>query len=198
MVKTVHLVRHGHHALLAGVLCGRMPGVELDELGCRQMASCLQCILPAPTAIQSSPQRRALQSASILARHLGIVVEIVAAVDEIDVGGWTGRAFDELNKDPDWQRWNHRRGSSRPPRGESMRELQRRVVQHLQQLRDDPGDGTILIVSHAEPIRAALLHYANIPLDDFLSIAVDPASVSTLCFDRRGVHISRINHRVAV
>jgi probable phosphoglycerate mutase len=198
MMKTVHLVRHGHHALLAGVLCGRMPGVELDELGCRQMASCSRWIFPAPTTIQASPQRRALQSASILARDIGLPVEIVAAVDEIDVGDWTGRAFDELNKDPGWQRWNHRRGTSRPPNGESMQRLQRRVVQHLEQLRNEPGDGTILIVSHAEPIRAALLHYANIPLDDFLSITVDPASVSTLCFDRSGVRISRINHGVAV
>lgn len=198
MVKTVHLVRHGHQALLARVLCGRMPGVELDELGCRQMASCSRSIIPVPTAIQSSPQRRALQSASILARAIDLPVEIVAAVDEIDVGDWTGRGFDELNKDPDWQRWNHRRGSSRPPNGESMHEVQRRVVQHLEQLRDDAGDGALVIVSHAEPIRAALLHYADIPLDDFLSIAVDPASVSTLCLDGSGVHISRINHRVAV
>jgi probable phosphoglycerate mutase len=197
-VKTVHLVRHGHHALLAGVLCGRMPGVELDELGCRQMASYSRSILPAPTAVQSSPQRRALQSASILAHAIDLPVEIVAAVDEIDVGDWTGRRLDELNKDPDWQRWNQGRGSSRPPNGESMHELQRRVVQHLEQLWNDADDGTVVIVSHAEPIRAALLHYANIPLDDFLSIAVEPASVSTLCFDRSGIHISRINHRVAV
>jgi broad specificity phosphatase PhoE len=198
MVKTVHLARHGHHALLGCVLCGRMPGIELDELGRRQMASCSEQVLPLPTAIHSSPQRRAMQSASMLALHLNLPVQIVAAVDEIDVGDWTGRRFDELNKDPDWQRWNHRRGSSRPPNGESMHELQRRVVQHLQQIRDNAGDGTVLIVSHAEPIRAALLHYANIPLDDFLSIAVEPASVSTLCFEGSGVYISRINHRIDV
>ena len=77
MVKTIHLVRHGHHALLAGVLCGRMPAVELDALGCRQMSACAAGLLPAPTVIQSSPQRRALQSAEIFARHLGLPVEIV-------------------------------------------------------------------------------------------------------------------------
>lgn len=198
MVKTVHLVRHGHHAMVDRVLCGRMAGVGLDEVGCRQMALCAGAMIPAPSAIQSSPQRRAQQSAGILAWHLGLPVEIVAAVDEIDVGEWTGRCFDDLNRDPHWQHWNRRRASSRPPNGESMQRLQRRVVAHLELLRDDPGDGTILIVSHAEPIRAALLYYANIALDDFLSIAVDPASVSTLCFDRMGAHISRINHRVAV
>jgi broad specificity phosphatase PhoE len=195
MVKTVHLVRHGHHALLHRVLCGRMPGVELDERGRRQMAVCARHILPEPTAIQSSPRRRARQSAAILAHHFELPVEIVPEVDEIDLGSWTACSFNELDHDPAWQRWNSRRGASRPPHGESMQELQQRVVQHLEQLRDDPGDGTVLIVSHAEPIRAALLHYANIPLDDFLAIGVEPASVSTLVLDRTGVHLCRIDQR---
>lgn len=196
MVKTIHLVRHGHHALLAGVLCGRTPGVELDELGCRQMAACAERLLPSPAAIQSSPQRRAQQSASILSWHLGLPVEIVAAVDEIDFGEWTGRSFEDLSGNSDWKTWNRCRGSSRPPNGESMQGLQRRVVQHLEELREDADDNTIVIVSHAEPIRAAILHYARIPLDDFLSVTVDPASISTVCFDRANARISRINQRV--
>ena len=120
-------------------------------------------------------------------------VEIVPAVDEIDFGDWTGRLFSELDDDPHWHRWNSKRGSSKPPNGESMRDLQRRVVRHLDAIGEDACDGAIVVVSHAEPIRAALLHYANIALDDFLAIAVDPAGISTLCFDRAGVHISGIN-----
>lgn len=197
MVKTIHLVRHGHHALL-GTFCGRMPGVGLDPLGCLQMSACAQSLMPSPTAIQSSPQRRARQSAAILGSHFGLPVEIVPAIDEIDAGDWTGRSFDDLDKDPGWHCWNSRRGSSRPPNGESMQCLQQRVVQHLEQLREDSGDGTFLIVSHAEPIRAAILYYARIALDDFLSIQLHTASVSTLCFDRRGAHISQINRRASV
>lgn len=197
MAKAVHLVRHGHHALLAGVLCGRMEGVELDELGRRQMAACVDCISDDVSVIQSSPQRRARQSATILAWHLGLPVEIVGAFDEIDLGDWTGRTFAELHEDPAWKLWNSRRGTGCPPNGESMQCLQQRVVHHIESLRSDPQDGAVLIVSHAEPIRAALLHYGKIALDDFLAIAVDPASVSTLCFDRTGARISRINQRAA-
>jgi probable phosphoglycerate mutase len=197
MVKTIHLVRHGHHSRIASVLCGRMPGVELDEIGCRQMARCAERIVPIPTSIQSSPQRRALQSAAILAQHFSLAIEIATAFDEIDIGDWTGRSFADLAEDTAWHRWNSRRGTSRPPNGESMCSLQQRVVQHLEQLRNDPGDGTILVLSHGEPIRAALLHYAGVALDDFLSIAVDPASVSTLSFDRNGVHICGINQGIS-
>ena len=197
MVKTIHLVRHGHHALLGRMLCGRMPGVSLSDEGCRQISDCAELLVPSPTAVQSSPRRRAQQSAGILAWRFGLPVEIVPAMDEIDIGDWTGRAFDELDGDPAWRSWNEHRGSARPPNGESMRELQQRVVGHLEQLRADPSDGSVVIVSHAEPIRAALLHYCGIPLDDFLSVEIDAGSISTLSADRAGLHVSQINQRVA-
>jgi probable phosphoglycerate mutase len=196
MVSTIHLVRHGHHPLLGKRLCGRMPGVQLDELGCRQMSYCAGLIGGAPAALQSSPQRRAQQSASILGWHFGVPVEIVPALDEIDFGDWTSLEFEVLEKDPAWKRWNSRRGTSRPPRGESMRALQQRIVQHLEQLRRLDGIDRVIIVSHAEPIRAALLYYSRIRLDDFLCIDVAPASISTLAVDQAGIRVIRVNQQV--
>src|SRR4051812_10468888 len=153
MVNTIHLVRHGHHAMLGHRLCGRMPGVQLDDRGCRQMAGCAELIGRTPAAIQSSPQRRAQQSASILASHFGLPVEIAPAVDEIDYGEWTSLAFADLDGDARWNRWNAQRGTSRPPGGESMRALQQRMVRHLEQLRRvEANAAAIVIVSHAEPI----------------------------------------------
>ena len=196
MGRVVHLVRHGHHALLGRTLCGRMRGVELDELGRDEIARCVGTIARAPDVIQSSPQRRCMQSACILAAHFKLPVEIVPALDELDYGEWTGRSFDDLAGDPRWSRWNGRRGARRPPRGESMRALQRRVVAHLEQLRGDCNAGTIIAVSHAEPIRAALLHYSGRHLDDFLSIEIESASISTLGMDHDEVRIRGINQRV--
>ena len=196
MARIIHLVRHGHHALLGRTLCGRMNGVTLDEIGCAEMARCAVNVSPRSALIQSSPQRRCMQSACILAAHFALPIEIVPALDELDYGEWTGRSFEELNDDPQWSRWNRRRGSTRPPGGESMRSLQNRVVNHLEQLRNDHSAGTVIAVSHAEPIRAALLHYARMRLDDFLSIEIDPSSISTLSVDNRGFKITRINQRV--
>jgi broad specificity phosphatase PhoE len=196
MVKVIHLIRHGHHALLGRALCGRMPGVALDESGCREIARCGEAISPTPAVVQSSPQRRCLQSACILADRFGLTVEIVPALDELDYGEWTGRSFGELERDPRWSDWNEQRGSSRPPGGETMQALQRRMVGHLEQLCADPSPGTVVAVSHAEPIRAALLYYCGIKLDDFLAIEIAPASISTLTVDRRGIEITAINQQV--
>lgn len=195
MAKYIHLVRHGHHALLGRVLCGRMPGVSLDALGCREMAAAADIISQsAPSILQSSPQRRALQSAGIIGARCGIPVEIAPAFDEIDMGEWTGAAFADLASDQGWQRWNESRSSTRPPNGEGMLALQVRVVRHLEQL-GDPG-GSIIIVSHAEPIRAALMHYLAIGLDDFHSVTLDPASISTILFHGQRRCVSRLNGEV--
>ncbi|MBI5264699.1 MAG: histidine phosphatase family protein [Bradyrhizobium sp.] len=196
MANTIHLVRHGHHALLGRLLCGRMPGVELDELGCRQIALCAELISPEPTIVQSSPQLRARQSATILAERFGLPVEIVPEMDEIDLGDWTSASFVELVHDPCWNQWNAQRGASCPPNGESMRSLQTRVVSHLERLVEEATDGTIVIVSHAEPIRAALLHYLRIPLDDFRAVEIGPASISTLVHNGRTLGVTRINQEV--
>jgi broad specificity phosphatase PhoE len=192
----IHLVRHGHHAVLERVLCGRLPGVQLDELGRRQMEETTEAIrLDAPKAVQSSPQPRALQSAGIIAASFGLPVGIVPAFDEIDMGRWTGAEFAKLAEEPAWQKWNEKRGSTRPPGGESMVALRRRVVRHIEQFRDDEEDhqGSVVIVSHAEPIRAALMHYLGVPFDRFHSVEIAPASISSLSLEGPRTLVSRVN-----
>lgn len=196
MAKIIHLVRHGHHALVDRVLCGRMPGVELDGLGRRQIELAAGLISPPPSAIQSSPQPRARQSADIIAARFGLPVAIVPDMDEIDLGEFTSLAFADLEQDPRWRQWNTRRGSTSPPSGESMRALQARVVRHLEEVGGDASDDVVAIVSHAEPIRAALLHYLAIPLDDFHSVEVAPASISTLIRDGRSLRVANFNEEV--
>jgi probable phosphoglycerate mutase len=196
LALNIHLVRHGHHGLVDRVLCGRMPGVQLDELGCDQMATTAEILRRyRPSAVQSSPQRRALQSAAIIANRCGCAVEIASGFDEIDMGSWTGAAFADLASDKKWRRWNARRGSARPPGGESMGEVQRRVIEHLEQLKGIVGD--IVIVSHAEPIRAALMHYLAIPLDRFHSVQIDPASISTVRIEGSRRLVSCVNGKVS-
>jgi broad specificity phosphatase PhoE len=172
-----------------------MPGVRLDALGCQQVAIAAEIMRRAGASVlQSSPQRRALQSAAIVGARCGLPVEIVSAFDEIDMGEWTGAEFADLASDRAWQRWNSRRGSTRPPSGESMRALQTRVVSHIEQFGE--SGGSIIIVSHAEPIRAALMHYLSVPLDDFQSVTVDVASISTISINGKRRYVSRLNGEV--
>jgi len=144
--------------------------------------------------VESSPQQRALQTAQPIAAQLDLPLRINRDIDEIDAGEWTGLPFDRLARDPRWQAWNEKRATSRPPGGESMRQLQARVVRHLECLR---SSGTVaILVSHAEPIRAAIMHYRGVRLDDFAGIEIDPASVSVLDMKRDGVDVLTVNMAV--
>jgi broad specificity phosphatase PhoE len=197
-VTTFFLTRHAPHGLVDAVLVGRMPGAELDSNG-HEQARRLAGLLAERgiTAIQSSPQTRARETAQPISGQTGVPIEIAEAVDEIDVGDWTGRPFSALQDDPLWQLWNRARGSARPPRGESMQELQTRVMQHLYGLSSDSPDARIVVVSHAEVIRAALLQVLNLPLDDFWRIEIAPASVSTLVIEGDCAQVAAVNERLA-
>lgn len=188
----IHLVRHGHHDLLGRVLCGRTTDIGLSPRGCSEMNSAAaQFAGRKIAAIQSSPRLRTRQSATILASMLGNGVDIVAALDEIDFGDWSDRPFSELDQDPRWMRWNTARANARAPQGESMAEAQTRMVVHLSHIAAAHPDGSVIVVSHAEPIRAALLFHRHLSLDRFMEIEVAPASVCTLTLGdrhaRRGV-----------
>jgi probable phosphoglycerate mutase len=179
------------------VLVGRA-GAQLNQEGrhqARRIADRLAC--SGISAMQSSPQLRARETAVIIAGRTGIPVEIAAALDELDVGAWTGLSFSALRNDPLWQLWNRNRGSVRPPRGESMPGLQARIVRHLTEIAAaDPG-GRIAVVSHAEPIRAAVLYVLNLPLEEFWRIDIAPASVTTLLIEGDRAELLALNEAVA-
>lgn len=180
-MTTVLFVRHAEHALQDRVLVGRSDGVRLSRRGAVQLRLLAEMLAREPvTAVQSSPRLRALLTARAIAeRHL-LPVESVAALDEIDCGRWTGMSFSELSHDPEWHAWNTRRSECCPPGGESMVGLQQRVLAHLEHLRDAHPGETVVLVSHAEPIRAALLAYAELGLDSFTEISVPPGGITRL------------------
>jgi broad specificity phosphatase PhoE len=180
-VVTVLMVRHTSHSLINRVLVARAPHVGLSERGWRE-ARALACELSQRpiSHVQSSPQRRARETAEPIAYAFGLPIEIAPKMDELDAGLWSGASYEELSSNPHWQAWNSKRGSTRPPGGESMRDLQDRVLDHLAMLEHKHPGEEIVIVSHAEPIRAAVLHYYGLPLDEFAQVRIDPGSITVL------------------
>lgn len=175
----LYLVRHAAHGLLGCTLAGRMPGVHLsvegrgqaDRLGMRLAATQLN-------AIWTSPLERARETAEAIARRVGVGVEVAQELTEIDFGEWTGRSFEELNGDPEWHAWNALRSLHRPPGGESMLEVQARILILLQRLQAVQRAERVCLVTHGDLIKAALAHLLGIPIDLFQRIEIAPASVS--------------------
>lgn len=136
---------------------------------------------------------RAVATATPIAARLRLPLQIAPELDELDFGEWTGRSLADLADDPRWALWNTYRSSHRPPGGESMLEAQARVVGLTQRLRRQDPHGRVVLVSHADVIRALLLHALAMPLDLFIRIEVEPGSVSVLQVEDWGARLLRLN-----
>lgn len=180
-MSTFFLIRHAAHALLGRVLAGRKLDVSLNRQGRRQAEAIARRLAHEPiTRIIASPRKRARQTAEPLCAFAKLPLGTAAEIDEHDPGAWAGQSFSELARDPHWRLWNERRGTTRPPGGESMRELQQRVVGYLDALTARYPNEVIALVSHAEPIRAAVMQARGIAADDFLKVDVPVASITRL------------------
>jgi broad specificity phosphatase PhoE len=95
--RRVFLVRHGRTALnAAGVLRGRLDPA-LDQVG-REEAKALCAVfsgLPV-TLVLSSPLRRAMETATPIARATGAVLRAEDAFIDRDYGAWAGRPLHDL------------------------------------------------------------------------------------------------------
>ncbi len=188
------LVRHAAHELVDRVLCGRMPGVSLGEEGRAQASRVAERLARERiTAIHTSPLERARETAAPIAERLRLAPEVHEAINEIDLGEWSGRSFEDLSQDPRWQSWNSARAVSRPPGGESMLEVQARAIGHLERARSAHPDQAVVLVSHAEVIKAALLYCLGMPIDGYRLFDISPASISTLVVGDWGAKVLSMN-----
>jgi broad specificity phosphatase PhoE len=198
VTTTFFLVRHAAHDQVGAVLCGRMPGVTLGPHGrgqAQRLADRLE--RESVVSVQASPLERARETAEAIAVRIGESVEICEAITEIDFGSWSGMDFNALSSDPSWLAWNTARGFNRPPNGEMMLEAQARIVGAMERLRRSFCDKAVVLVSHADVIKAALLYHLGSPIDSYNRFDIDPASVSTLVIGDWGSKIVRLNEVVA-
>ena len=192
VTATILLIRHAAHADFNQRLSGRRSGVELTEEGHRQAAALGQRLASGGvTRVECSPLERTRATATAIARACALPAPTgVDALLEIDMGDWTGRAFDDFGDDPAWRAWNQHRGSARIPGGESMAEAQARIVAHLGKAAD--GE-TVAMVSHSDMIRAAVAHVLGLPLDNLLRFDIDPASVTGVAIGAWGAKLLWLN-----
>ncbi|HVH78243.1 MAG TPA: histidine phosphatase family protein [Stellaceae bacterium] len=193
-----HLLRHGEHNVQGKICAGRMPGVVLSEHGRAEAEGAAKRLASLDVAaIYASPLERTRQTAEIVGSHLSLPVTILDDLAELDFGEWTGKTFDEVRKDPRWPEWASHRSLSCIPGGETMRAVQRRVVEAIMEMRAQHPNDSVVVVSHGDVIRAALVFALGMPLDFYARIEVATASLSTVRIDAGGVRVIAVNERLA-
>ena len=194
------LVRHGQtEANAAGLLQGRVD-LPLTELGRRQ-AEAAAGVLPPGARIVSSPLRRAVQTAQVLAA----ASEDAAAEDritldhrwiELNYGDYDGRPFGDVPGDV-WDRWRTDPDFA-PPGGESLRDCARRVRDACEEIAaemrsvDAPA---LVVVSHVSPIKSAVAWALGVEDTTSWRMFLDVAAICRLSIGPRGPSLHSFNDR---
>jgi probable phosphoglycerate mutase len=180
------------------MLCGRMPGISLGDMGMAQARRLSERFAHENVAcVQTSPIERAVETAEPIAARIGEPVEVCEGINEIDFGAWSGMSFEALSREPRWNAWNSARAVSRAPEGETMLEAQGRIVKAIGELCHLYPGKSVILVSHSDVIKAALLYYLGLPIDAYARFEIEPASISTLVVGDWGSKVLRLNEVVA-
>lgn len=194
-MTTLLLVRHALHEYGGHRIAGRTPDVHLSPDGLRQADALADRLARLEIdALYASPILRCQETAAKIAEPHGLEVQTADAITELDFGDWQGALLDDLDTQDHWKRFNAYRSGTRAPNGELFLETQLRIVRFLLDLAERHEGQTVAVVSHADVIRAALLHFLGIPMDLFLRLEISPASVSTVTLAPYGPWVLGVNH----
>lgn len=193
----VLLVRHGKTPTTGQVLPGRAKGLHLAELGVEQAEQAGARIAELGSkrvkAVYASPMERTRETAAPIAAALGHKVTIERGLLEADFGRWTGRKLRDLYKLKEWEQVQRYPSGFRFPEGESFAEMQTRMVDALHRLVGAHPGQTIVAVSHADPIKAAVAAAMGTHLDLFQRIVVGPCSITTIMYGPTGPMVLGVN-----
>ncbi|KAF0108866.1 MAG: putative phosphoglycerate mutase [Anaerolineaceae bacterium] len=182
-MPTLFLIRHGENDFLKkNILAGHLPGVHLNERGHEQAAALARTLSLLPiTAIYSSPLERAVETARPLAEAKKLEINICPALADTDVGEWAGRSWKAIQRRKIWEIIQETPSQFRFPGGESFAEAQARVVAALESIAAAHGEeDKVAVFFHADPIKLALAHYLDMPLDNFQRLAAHTGSVTVV------------------
>jgi len=159
------LLRHGRIEDGKGRCVGRTD-MHLSSDGLAQARELADELAALPfTRLCSSPAGRAQATMGPLAARLGLQVELLPALDEIDMGEWDGLDFDTIRRrfPEEYAARGKRLGRYRVPGGESFEDVAQRAMEALGELAR--GAQPVLAVTHAGVIRSVLCRVTGHPLD---------------------------------
>jgi broad specificity phosphatase PhoE len=180
----MYLVRHGATANnLADppLLQGRGADFDLSETGLWQAERTAELLSnPELPAVFSSPLLRARRTAETIAKPHDLNVQTVADLQEVDVGEWEGRSWQEISvSDPErYQRFMEDSANHGYLNGENMTQVLDRVRPAIENVMRERIGEHIVVVAHNVVNRVYLASLLNIPVSRARGVNQDNCGVS--------------------
>lgn len=175
------LIRHALTPVTGTRLASRAPGPHLSPKGLDQAKDMAERMDKVHLdAVYSSALYRAMETAKPLAAAKRLRLRIRDGLEDTHYGEWEGRALKQLAATKHWRKVLAHPSEGRFPGGETLAETQCRVLAVVRSIAADHPKESVAIVSHADPIRLAIAHFAGTHVDHFQRLSIAPASVSAV------------------
>ena len=151
-------IRHGQSLANEQDKFAGQTNVPLTELGKKQAKCAAEYIVKREKIdkIYSSDLQRAHDTALPVSELTGLPINDVTGLREICAGAWEGMLVTDIAREyeKEFNTWRNDFSNAHLPNGESIQDVYERVVPFVKQLARENDGLTLLLASHATPIRA--------------------------------------------
>lgn len=116
--------------------------------------------------IYSSRQKRALETAQIIGKAIGVEPVIRSGLEEMNFGEWEGYSWPQVETEfsQEYQYWQRNRRYTQTPGGESYQQVLDRLLPVLRETVQNKT-GNVLILTHSAVIKALLSYIYDTPFE---------------------------------
>ncbi len=188
------LIRHGEtDKNLRKILHAVNDAQTLNATGRQQIGKTAKRLKElSPVKIYTSKEKRAVESAQILAHKLGIPMEEMDGIQERNCGIFTGKSWDEAKKVLDSMALEERYDYV-PANGESWRIFETRLKNAVRKIIKENKDKTVVVVTHGGAIKALIPLLLKVSKEESFRHVPGNASLTIFDFNDKGFDHVAIN-----
>ncbi len=189
------LARHGETEWnVTEVFRGRID-VELNETGVKQAELLAEYLTDLKiAAIYSSPLKRALKTAKIIARYHKLDVEIAPGLTDFNFGKWQGLSHQEVKNEykelyAEWLKNPHK---VQMPDGERLDDVKKRALSVVESI-IAKDEGNVVLVSHRVVNKVLICALLGLNNSHFWNIKQDTCGITSFTYENERFILTRHN-----
>ncbi len=185
-MTAIILARHGETEWnVTEVFRGRID-VELNEAGVKQAELLAEYLSHSKIdAVYSSPLKRALKTAEMIAGYHKLGVEIAPGLIDFNYGDWQGLPHQEVRDKYKelYAEWTENPHQIKMPAGESLSDVRERAIGVVDSV-TAKYTGTIVLVSHRVVNKVLICALLGLDNSHFWNIRLDTCGITTFAYER--------------
>ncbi len=177
------LVRHGQTAWNKEERFRGRADLPLDDFGIRQAEAAASKLAGCgAVAIYASPLKRTMMTAEPIAARIGLKVQPIDGLIDINYGQWQGLSTEEaMELDSNlYRQWIETPQYAKFPEGEGLQDVRDRVESVMSQMLSRHAGETVILVSHVVVCRVFICTVLGLDNSHFWQIGQDVNAINTI------------------